>query len=68
MGTSLSQAGPASYPITAEDRIERIGQLTTKQQTDALLWLAGADTTDAQKQAAELGDQGYRDDSRPDRG
>src|SRR5580692_4326993 len=41
MGTSLSQAAPASHRITAEDRMERIGQLTTKQQTDALIWLAG---------------------------
>jgi hypothetical protein len=41
MATSLPQAAPASHPITAEARMERIGQLTTKQQTDALLWLAG---------------------------
>jgi hypothetical protein len=41
MGTSLTQAAPASHPITAEDRMERIGQLTTKQLTDALLFLAG---------------------------
>ena len=41
MGTSLSQAAAASHRITAEDRMERIGQLTTRQQTDALLWLAG---------------------------
>jgi hypothetical protein len=41
MGTSLSHAAPASHRITAEDRMERIGQLTAKQQTDALLWLAG---------------------------
>jgi hypothetical protein len=47
MGTSLSQAAPASHRIpasqwiTAEDRMERIGQLTARQQTDALLWLAG---------------------------
>ena len=41
MGTSLSQAAPASHRITAEDRMERIGQLTTKQLTDALLFLAG---------------------------
>ena len=41
MGTSLSQSAPASHRITAEDRMERIGQLTTRQQTDALLWLAG---------------------------
>jgi hypothetical protein len=41
MGTSLSQATAASHPITPEDRMERIGQLTAKQRTDALLWLAG---------------------------
>jgi hypothetical protein len=41
MGTSLSQAALASHRITAEDRMERIGQLTTKQLTDALLFLAG---------------------------
>jgi hypothetical protein len=41
MATSLTQAAPASHPITDEDRMERIGQLTAKQQTDALLWLAG---------------------------
>ena len=41
MGTSLSHAAPAGQRITAEDRMERIGQLTTRQQTDALLWLAG---------------------------
>jgi hypothetical protein len=41
MGTSLSQAAPASHLITDEDRMERIGQLTTKQLTDALLFLAG---------------------------
>jgi hypothetical protein len=36
MGTSLTQAAPASHRITAEDRMERIGQLTTRQLTDAL--------------------------------
>jgi hypothetical protein len=41
MGTSLTQAAPASHPITDEDRMERIGQLTTRQLTDALLFLAG---------------------------
>jgi hypothetical protein len=41
MRTSLTQPVPASHPITDEDRMERIGQLTTEQQTDALLWLAG---------------------------
>jgi hypothetical protein len=32
---------PGANRITAEDRVERIGQLTTRQLTDALLWLAG---------------------------
>jgi hypothetical protein len=41
MGTSLTQAPPASHGITAEDGMDRIGQLTAKQQTDALLFLAG---------------------------
>jgi hypothetical protein len=41
MGTSLTQAAPAGHRITAEDRIDRIGQLTTRQLTDALLFLAG---------------------------
>jgi hypothetical protein len=41
MGPSLTQAAPASHRITGEDRMERIGQLTTKQLTDALLFLAG---------------------------
>ena len=41
MGLSLTQAAPAAHPITAEDRMERIGQLTTSQLTDALLFLAG---------------------------
>jgi hypothetical protein len=41
MGLSLTQAAPAAHRITAEDRVERIGQLTTRQLTDALLWLAG---------------------------
>ena len=41
MRPSLTQAAPAAHRITAEDRIERIGQLTTRQLTDALLWLAG---------------------------
>ena len=55
MSTSLSQAAPASHPITAEDRMERIGQLTAKQQTDALLWLAGYAPTvfDAVAEAVE---------------
>ena len=55
MGTSLTQAAPASHRITAEDRMERIGQLTTKQQTDALLWLAGyaPDVFDAVADAVE---------------
>src|ERR1700737_2041647 len=41
MGLSLTQAAPAAHPITADDRMERIGQLTTRQLTDALLFLAG---------------------------
>jgi len=41
MGLSLNPAAPAAHRITAEDRVERIGQLTTRQLTDALLWLAG---------------------------
>jgi hypothetical protein len=41
MGLSLTQAAPSAHRITAEDRVERIGQLTTRQLTDALLWLAG---------------------------
>ena len=41
MGTSLTHAAPASHRITAEDRMERIGQLTARQREDALLWLAG---------------------------
>jgi hypothetical protein len=41
MGLSLTQAAPAAHRITAEDRVERIGQLTTRQLTGALLWLAG---------------------------
>jgi len=55
MRTSLSQVAPASHPITAEDRMERIGQLTAKQQTDALLWLAGYAPTvfDAVAEAVE---------------
>ena len=41
MSTSLTHPAPAGHRITAEDRMERIGQLTTRQLTDALLWLAG---------------------------
>jgi len=41
MGLSLTQAAPAAHRITDDDRMERIGQLTTKQLTDALLFLAG---------------------------
>jgi hypothetical protein len=41
MGPSLTQAAPTPHLITAEDRMERIGQLTTRQLTDALLFLAG---------------------------
>jgi len=32
MGLSLTQATPAAHRITAEDRVERIGQLTTRQR------------------------------------
>jgi hypothetical protein len=44
VGPSLTQ--PARHArgirgITAEDRMELLGQLTPRQQTDALLWLAG---------------------------
>ncbi len=40
MGHSLT---PSARParITAEDRMELLGQLTPRQQADALLWLAG---------------------------
>jgi hypothetical protein len=57
MGTSLTQAAPGSHPITAEDRMERIGQLTTKQLTDALLFLAGyaPDVFDSIAEAVEPG-------------
>jgi hypothetical protein len=41
MGHSLTDPAPATHRITAEDRLERIGQLTSKQCVDALLWLAG---------------------------
>jgi hypothetical protein len=41
MEPSLTQAARAAHRITADDRMERIGQLTTKQLTDALLFLAG---------------------------
>ena len=47
MGTSLSQAAPASHRIpagrciTAEDRMERIGQLTAEQPTDAATLAGG---------------------------
>jgi hypothetical protein len=41
MGLSLTQAAPPAHQITDDDRMERIGQLTTKQLTDALLFLAG---------------------------
>jgi hypothetical protein len=40
-GQSDGRFAPAAHRITAEDRVERIGQLTTRQLTDALLWLAG---------------------------
>jgi hypothetical protein len=41
MGLSLTHATPPAHQITGDDRMERIGQLTTKQLTDALLFLAG---------------------------
>jgi len=41
MGHSLTQTDRPARRITAEDRMERLGQLTARQQTDALLWLAG---------------------------
>jgi hypothetical protein len=40
MGSSLTQAGPAARRITVDDRMERIGQLTTRParvaKTDAI--------------------------------
>ena len=55
MGHSLTHAAPAAHQITAEDRMERIGQLTTRQLTDALLFLAGyaPDVFDAIAEAVE---------------
>lgn len=41
MGLSLTKLAPAATEITAEDRVERLGVLTPKQCTDALLWLSG---------------------------
>jgi hypothetical protein len=41
MGHSLTQPARPAPGITAEDRMERIGQLTARQREDALLWLAG---------------------------
>lgn len=41
MGHSLAQPARPARGITAEDRMELPGQLTPRQQTDALLWLAG---------------------------
>jgi hypothetical protein len=41
MGHSLTQTDRPAPRITAEDRRQRVGQLTAGQQTDALLWLAG---------------------------
>lgn len=54
MGHSLTHpARPRG--ITAEDRMELLGQLTPRQQTDALLWLAGyaPDTFDAVAEAVQ---------------
>lgn len=41
MGHSLPQHAQPARAITADDRMELLGQLTPRQQTDALLWLAG---------------------------
>ena len=41
MTDSLTRTTRSAPRITAEDRMERIGQLTARQQEDALLWLAG---------------------------
>jgi hypothetical protein len=37
----LTHPAPATHEITAEDRMERLGELTTAQLTDAMLWLSG---------------------------
>lgn len=41
MGLSLTHPSPKPHPVSDEDRMELLGQLTVKQCTDALLWLAG---------------------------
>lgn len=41
MGPSLTQPARAAREITDEDRMERLGDLTGRQCTDALLWLSG---------------------------
>lgn len=41
MGHNLTRPARAARGITAEDGMEILGQLTPRQQTDALLWLAG---------------------------
>jgi hypothetical protein len=41
MGPGLTHPAPATRKITAEDRIERLADLTPVQLADALLWLAG---------------------------
>jgi hypothetical protein len=64
MGPSLTQAAPTPHRITDEDRMERIGQLTTRQLTDALLFLAGyaPPVFDAVTEAVELcADDGTED-------
>src|ERR1700728_2149831 len=40
-GHSLTQGTRSAPGITAEDRMERIGQLPARRREDALLWLAG---------------------------
>ncbi len=41
MGHSLTRPARPACGITADDRMELLGQLTPRQQTDALLWLSG---------------------------
>jgi hypothetical protein len=41
MGISLTHPTPPPREITAGERMERLGALTSKQCTDALLWLSG---------------------------
>jgi hypothetical protein len=67
MGHSLTQTGRRVPGITAEDRMERIGQLSVQQQADALLWLAGyaPDVFDAVADAVEPCLDGGLDDPAP---